>query len=229
MPSGVTDAGNSTVEVSDATVLADDTTTALVTVTLIDDAAAPVVGNTVVLTATANGTGVTIGDASGVSDSNGQVTFTVQSDTVHPSGSETTFEAEDTDDTVTITETVDVEFFGELAVGVASLLFSAIRDVPLNDGHAVSVSVNGTPAFGTTATISITAGNDWFTVDGQSDEAEIDDTESFVVALGKGGKLNKALFGGGTISGNIQVAGPEGYAAVNIPVTVKVRPGGRRV
>jgi hypothetical protein len=106
-------AGNSTVVASPTSVPADDTTTSTITVTLKDAGGAAVSGKTVSLVG--NGS-ATIQTANNTSDTNGVVTFTVQSGTV---GTET-FTA--TGDSVTITQTAVVEFTTVPTPGVAGLL-----------------------------------------------------------------------------------------------------------
>ena len=75
--SGV-DANRSTVTTNVATLPADGTSDATITVTLLDGSGAPVVGHDVSLSQSGNST---VSAPSGVSDANGQVTFTVTSTT----------------------------------------------------------------------------------------------------------------------------------------------------
>lgn len=97
-------AANSTVVASPTTVLANGVATSTITVTLRDGANLAVSGKTVTLTK--SGGSSTISAASGPSDINGVVTFTVK-DTVAET---TTYTAQDTTDTITVTQTATVTF-----------------------------------------------------------------------------------------------------------------------
>ena len=95
---------NSTVAASPTTVLANGVATSTITVTLRDGANLAVSGKTVTLTK--SGGSSTISAASGTSDVNGVVTFTVK-DTVAET---TTYTAKDTTDNITVTQTAAVTF-----------------------------------------------------------------------------------------------------------------------
>ena len=101
---GPTDAGESTVTASPTSVVADGTATSTVTVTLLDASDRPVVGASVTLTP--SGGSSVVSAASGPSDANGVVTFTV-SDAV---AEDVTYTATDTSAGVAITETAAVSF-----------------------------------------------------------------------------------------------------------------------
>jgi hypothetical protein len=101
---GLGSATNSTVSASPTSVVADGSTTSTITVTLKDSNNNLVSGKTVTLAK--NGGSSTISAASGPSDTNGVVTFTV-SDTVAES---TIYTATDTTDSRTITQTATVTF-----------------------------------------------------------------------------------------------------------------------
>ena len=99
----------STVVASPTSVPADGTTTSTITVTLKNAAANAVAGKTVTL---AQGAGSsTISAASGASDVNGVVTFTVKNSTAQS----VTYTATDTTDSVTITQTATVAFTASVA------------------------------------------------------------------------------------------------------------------
>lgn len=100
---GAVNAGTSTVGASPTSVPADGTTTSTITVTLKDAFGNPVSGKTVTLSSSRGGTD-TISAASGPSDTNGVVTFTVKSSTEGLA----TFTA--IGDSVTITQTASVDF-----------------------------------------------------------------------------------------------------------------------
>ncbi|MBN1345785.1 MAG: Ig-like domain-containing protein [Phycisphaerae bacterium] len=103
----LTDIGASTVTSVDGTAVADGTETETITVTLINSLGNPVFGHNVSLAISAGGAaGVTIGPPSGASDAAGQVTFTVSSTIAKG----VTFQATDTTDSVTVTDTEVVTF-----------------------------------------------------------------------------------------------------------------------
>ncbi len=105
-------AASSTVAASPSLVTADGVTIATITVTLLDANSNPVSGKTVTLASSRGGTD-TISGASGPSDANGVVTFTVTSTTVGSA----VLSATDADDSLLITQTAIVAFttlvFGE--------------------------------------------------------------------------------------------------------------------
>jgi len=100
----ITNAANSTVNTSSSSVPANGMSSAIITVTLIDEGLQPVPGKTVTLDDGAASS--TIGAASGPSDANGQVTFNVTNTNVEAA----TYTATDTTDTVVITDTAVVTF-----------------------------------------------------------------------------------------------------------------------
>lgn len=101
----VPDAANSTVTVSPGSVIADGSTTATVTVTLLDENGTPVENKSVSLVSN-RGAQDTISAASGLSDASGVVTFTVKSLTE----GDATFTALVVADDVTVTQTASVTF-----------------------------------------------------------------------------------------------------------------------
>lgn len=98
------DAGRSTVTANPTLVTADGVATSTVTVTLRDGSGTPMAAHTVALTA-ASGTSI-VSAASGPSDTNGVVTFTVRDATAES----VTYSARDTTDAVDITQTATVLF-----------------------------------------------------------------------------------------------------------------------
>ncbi len=128
--------GTSTVTTSASNVPADGTTAATITVTLLDGLNGPVMGHTVSLTQ--GGGSSTISAPSGLSDANGQVTFTVTNTTAEA----VTYTATDDTDAVTITQTAQVTFDA----------------LPTHPGTStVSGSASNVPADGTSsATITVT-------------------------------------------------------------------------
>jgi hypothetical protein len=104
-PAAPVNYGLSTVSPSSATVLANGTSTATITVALTNNTLGPVSGKTVTLTSSRGATD-TISAASGASDSSGHVTFTVKSSTVGTSS----YTATDTTDSITIGQTATVTF-----------------------------------------------------------------------------------------------------------------------
>jgi PKD repeat protein len=99
-----TDAGNSTVATDASNVLANGTSSATITVTLLTEVNAPVVGHTVSLTQ--GGGSSSISAPSGPSDANGLVTFTVTNTTEET----VTYTATDVTDGITIAQTAQVTF-----------------------------------------------------------------------------------------------------------------------
>ena len=116
--------------------MADGTTTATITVTLLDANNNPVSGKTVTL---AQGSGSsTISAASGASNASGVVTFTVKDTKVEA----VTYTATDTTDSLPITQTTQVTF----TAGAVSAAKSTVSASP------ASVVADGT----TTSTITVT-------------------------------------------------------------------------
>jgi adhesin/invasin len=159
-------AGNSLVSASPASVPADGATTSTITVTLKDTYGNPVPGKTVTL-ASSRGATDTISAASGASDSNGHVTFTVYSSTATPSGSPAVFTATDvTDGNLVITQTASVTFTavgnpqfvvtlpgqtfasgissGTVSSQVAGIPFDIVLTLVNSDGVTVDTNYNGT-------------------------------------------------------------------------------------
>ncbi|MBL7714465.1 MAG: Ig-like domain-containing protein [Bdellovibrionales bacterium] len=136
---GVTDAGTSTVVAAPATIKADDTTTATVTVTLRDITSNLVSGKTVTLAS--NRVEDTISPASAVSDAAGVATFTVRS----PRLGTATLTATDTTSAVVVTMTGSVTF-------TASKLIVAGVANPINADTLTDVTVTAQDNLGNTDT-----------------------------------------------------------------------------
>ena len=136
---GSVNQGQSSVVANPTAVPADGTTTSTVTVTLKDVNGNPEIGKAVSLARTAGpGTPTISGPSPATTDTNGQTTFTVKSTTAGVD----TFQATDTTDSVTITQTATVTF----------------TTGPVNASHStVSASPGSVPADGTTAsTVTVT-------------------------------------------------------------------------
>jgi hypothetical protein len=115
---GAFSASASTVSPSPATVENDGVTTSTITVTITDQFSNPLSGKTVTLAQTGGAGTPTISAASGPSDVNGQVTFTVKSTTVATD----VFTATDvTDGSTVITQTATVNFVDTTAPAVPTL------------------------------------------------------------------------------------------------------------
>ncbi|MCX6872612.1 MAG: Ig-like domain-containing protein [Verrucomicrobia bacterium] len=139
----VANATHSTVTASPATVANDGVSTSTITVTLLTVGDVRIPGRTVAL-ASSRGTTDTISAASGPSDSNGVVTFTVKSTTTGSA----VFTATDTTDGVVVTQTATVSF----AAGVPHPANSTVTASPS------SVPANGVATSTITATL-LTHGN----------------------------------------------------------------------
>jgi hypothetical protein len=152
-----TEAANSTVVPSPATVVADGTTTSTITVTLLSSTNVALVGNTVTLTQTSGPGTATISAASGLSTSSGVVTFTVRSTTA---GADV-FRATDTTDTVVITQTATVTFTPGSAIAAMSTLTPTSASIVANGTSTQVLTVTAKDAYGNTltsggATVTIT-------------------------------------------------------------------------
>ena len=102
---GTTDAGNSTVTTSRDVVVADGSDSATITITLRDSAGSVIPGNSITLAGSTGNATISPGGAQ-VSDSNGQVTFSVSSATAETE----IFSATDATDSIAITQTASVTF-----------------------------------------------------------------------------------------------------------------------
>ena len=161
-----TDTLTSLVSATPGTVPADGTTSATLTVTLLDSLSVPVVGHAVSVAQTGSSS---IGAASGVSDVNGQVTFAVTDTTAET----VTYTATDVTNGVTVTQTAQVTFSVLPADAFTSLvsatpgavpadgITSATLTVTLLDslsapvvGHAVSVAQTGSSGIGAPSGLS---------------------------------------------------------------------------
>jgi hypothetical protein len=153
------DAGQSTVSASPTSVAADGVTTSTITVTVKDSGGNPLAGKTVTL-ASSRGATDTISAASGASDSNGHVTFTVKSSTA---GSPV-FTATDTTDSVTVTQTATVNFTVPAVADAAHSTVSASPTGLLANGTATSTITvtlkdsSGNPVAGKTVTLASSRG-----------------------------------------------------------------------
>lgn len=135
-------AANSTVTASPTTVLANGISTSTITVTLRDGANLAVSGKTVTLTK--SGGSSTISAASGTSDANGVVTFTVK-DTVAETA---TYTARDTTDNIQVTQTASVTFvlvpiFKSFATSPIAANGTSLLSVTLTNSAGVSVTGAG--------------------------------------------------------------------------------------
>ncbi len=139
-PTGIVDAGTSTVSASPEAVPADGTTTSTVTVTLKESSGIPVAGKEVSLSG--NGS-ATIETTNNISDSGGVVTFTVKSNAV---GVEEFTATDVTDGNLVITQTASVDFQTPVVVGPVDADNSTVV------ASASSVAANGIA----TSTITVT-------------------------------------------------------------------------
>jgi len=128
------DAATSTVAAAPSSVVADGSTTATITVTLLDASSAAVHGKTVTLASSrAPGTD-TISAASGSSNASGVVTFSVKSTTVGTP----VFTATDTTDGVTVSATATVTFTA--ATHVVDISNVTTPGEPANPGAGVDIN-----------------------------------------------------------------------------------------
>ena len=161
MAVGITHAGTSSVTVASARILANNSTTTVVTVTLLDSASTALAAHTVTLTGT-NSSGVTIGAASGASDVNGVVTFTVKSSVIRVGAGQCVFTARDTTDEITIAQTASVEFYGTSAAN--STVATSDAHVKADNSTTATITVTlkdeaGTPAAVVGSTVTLVATN----------------------------------------------------------------------
>ena len=149
----VTDAANSTVSSSPASVPANGVTTSTITVTLRDADNVPLVTHNVTL-AQGGGSSV-ISPGTAVSNVAGVATFTVTNTTVE----NVTYTATDTTDTIVITDTADVNFITPVTDAGTSTVDSSPASVPA-DGSTTStitvtlLDVGGQPISGNTVTLA---------------------------------------------------------------------------
>jgi len=156
--SGAVTAAQSTVSASPTSVPRDGTTNSTITVTLKDANGNVVSGKTVTLAQALTGGGTshsTISAASGASDSNGVVTFTVHSLVAES----VTYTATNTTDSITITQTAEVIFADPtLGVNAPSAVSLTLVNAPATDQQ---ITNNSTSAGSVTAlglgTITYTA------------------------------------------------------------------------
>ncbi|HEX3224465.1 MAG TPA: invasin domain 3-containing protein [Gaiellaceae bacterium] len=111
---GSVSAADSTIGAAPASVPADGSTTSTITVTLTDSLSNPIPGKTVTLSQP-GGASSSISSASGPSDSNGHVTFTVSD----LKGETVAYTATDTTDSVTLTHTASVTFIDSIPPTIA--------------------------------------------------------------------------------------------------------------
>ena len=123
-------AANSTVTASPTTVLANGSSTSLITVTLKDGAGLAVSGKTVTLTKGAGSS--TVSAASGTSDTNGVVTFTVKNTVAET----TTYTAKEVSGNITLTQTAAVTF-----VTVPILKTFSISPIAANETSLLTVTL----------------------------------------------------------------------------------------
>ena len=154
---GTPTAAQSTVTASPLSVPADGSTTSTITVTLKDSAGNPVSGSTVTLGQ--GGGASTISAASGPSDLNGVVTFTVKDSTPQT----VTYTATDTTDSVIVSQTANVIFTGTPTAAQSTV--SASPTSVLDNGVATSTvtvtlkDLNSNPVAGKTVTLGQAGGS----------------------------------------------------------------------
>ncbi len=183
-----TDAANSTVTAADGSAIVDGADTELITVTLLDGVAAPVVGHRVSLTAIANGTGVSIATESDVSDGAGQVVFRVSSTAEHdPAGTE--FEARDitANPDLAITATATVLFVAnEVDAGTSTVVATsgtAVADGVDTDVITVTLlNAAGNPIAGHSVDLTASSNGGGVTIDPATGTTDASGVVTFVVS-----------------------------------------------
>jgi hypothetical protein len=175
---GPVDAGNSGASASPISQIDNGATTSLVTVTLLDSGGNPVSGSTVALD---QGSGSsTIGTASGPSDLNGQVTFTV-SDAFAEA---VTYTATDVTDSVIVTPTATVTFQGGTPDAGVSMV-SGGPTSQIDDGLTTSLVTvtlldsGGNPVSGKTVTLDQGGGSS--TIGAASGPSDLNGQVTFLV------------------------------------------------
>lgn len=176
------DVGRSVLAADVATVRADGTSSATITVTLLDGSGAPVAGHGVSLAQTGSSV---IGAPSGVSDANGQVTFSMTSTTPET----VTYTATDLPTGLTLAQTAEVTFIppvdagrssvtANLGVVLADGTSNATITVTLLDavgvpvaGHGVRLAQTGTSVISAPSGLSDANGQVTFTVTHTKSEA----------------------------------------------------------
>ncbi len=176
---GPVTAAQSQVNSSPTTVNANGVATSTITVTLSDVEGNPVSGKAVALSQSTGGHS-TIGAASGTSDANGLVTFTVNDSTPET----VTYTATDTTDNVTITDTAAVLFYGP-ASAAQSQVNASPTTVAANGSATSTISVNlkdvnGSPVPGKTVTLAQTVG-DHSIIGNASGTSDVNGLVTFIV------------------------------------------------
>ncbi len=144
----------STVVANPTSVANDGSSTATITVTLLDVYNNPVSGKTVTLTQGSGGS--TITTVSGTSNSSGQASFTVKDGTAQA----VTYTATDTADTVTLSQTPTVTFMAAIPTAL-SIFAPSPATVPYGSAGPVALSAklynnaNGNPIVGGTVTFTM--------------------------------------------------------------------------
>ena len=145
--------GPTTIVAAPTSILANNTQTSTITVTLLNAASAPVVGKTISLVET-TALGTTITPTQPVTNASGVATFTVQGATIGTA----TFQATDTTDTIVITETASVTLVSPLPVEGPSTVVAAPLAIPADGATTSTVTVTlrtalNTPVQGKTVTL----------------------------------------------------------------------------
>lgn len=154
---GQADPAKSSVDFTPAGVPADGTTSATITVTVLDGFSTPQVGDSIVLTGSTGNATVT--PVTPTTDANGQAVFTVKSSTA---GVEV-FTASNTTDSVAIWQTADVAFQAGTGADVSTV--TGTRDFVTVDGTISTLTVTlldsatATPIVGHNVTLTGSAGN----------------------------------------------------------------------
>jgi type VII secretion-associated serine protease mycosin len=196
----VTDAGTSTVAAADPTVVADDTDSTTITVTLLDADDQPLEAHNVTLTQAGGSSTISDGGL-GTTDASGQVSFTVTSTTVEL----VTYTATDTTDGVPVTGTAQVDFTplpsdaaestvevtGDTAIPADGATTTIITVTLLNElaepivGHTVTLDQAGGSSIITGGALTDGAGQTVFTVSNTVQETvtytATDDTDGVTV------------------------------------------------
>jgi len=163
------EASNSTVTTSAANVPADNTTSATITVTLKDKLDSPIVGDTVLLTASGGSHATITPKASAplttttaTTGAGGVATFTVTDN--HTTGESVTFSASDTTDGIPVIQTAVVDFTPPPSEASNSTVSVAPPSVPSDGTSAATVTVtlkntSDVPINGDTVSLSATGAN----------------------------------------------------------------------
>jgi Bacterial Ig-like domain (group 1)/IPT/TIG domain len=151
---GKVNASQSTVSANPTSVTANGIATSTVTVTLEDAAGNPVTGQTVTLAA--SGGSSTISAASGTSNINGVVSFSVQDSKAEA----VTYTANDASSGITIAQIATVSFTpGPVSASLSTVSANPTKNTSTSTITVTLVDANGNPVSGQTVTLAASGGN----------------------------------------------------------------------